>query len=267
LPAGQLYYGASTPADRLAGFESELGAPLACHRTFYKAGSEAAMAQQAAADLRAGRVPIPSIKPPAGWAATARDHAWLDSVIEPLADLPGPVFLVIHHEPENDAASFGSASDFVALQRAALSRAAAAGDSVTVVPILTSWSFDERSEVDASGWNVDNAPIYGLDVYNPWSVDNGKPWTPFGDRLELSAGDADGRPMLIGEYGCRTDPADPGRAAGWMREAFASSLQAHAVAMAYFNSAVGSRDGTWELDDERFPVFAALLQSRQVARV
>jgi hypothetical protein len=267
LPAGRLYYGASMPAGRLAGFESELGAPIACHRTYFRAGGEAALAQQAAADLRAGRVPIPSIKPPAGWAATARDNAWLDSVVEPLSDLPGPVFLAIHHEPENDAAQFGSASDFVALQRAALSRAAAAGKNVTVVPILTSWSFDERSQVDAPAWNVDNAPIYGIDVYNPWSIDNGKPWTTFGDRLALSADDADGRPMLIGEYGCRTDPADPGRAGGWMRDAFASALDADAVAMSYFNSGVGSRDGTWELDDERLPVFADLLHSRQVARV
>jgi hypothetical protein len=267
LPKGQLYYGSSTPAGTLDSFESALGTRLSCHRTFFSPGGEAALVAEAAADLRDGRLPIPSIKPPASWAETARDDAWLDSLIGPLSDLPGPVYLVIHHEPENDAARFGSSDDFVALQRAALSRADAAGDNVTVVPILTAWSFDERSAIDASSWNVDNAPIYGLDVYNPWSADNGKPWTLFGDRLALSADDAAGRPILIGEYGCRTDPADPGRAAAWMREAFTSSLRADAVAMAYFNSAVGSRDGTWELDDERFPVFSELLRSGQVARV
>ena len=81
-----------------------------------------------------------------------------------------------------------------------------AGGQVTVVPILGSWSFDERSGRTPRQWNVAEAPVYGLDLYNPWSVDNGRPWVPFADKLTLAEDEAAGRPLLVGEYGCRTDP-------------------------------------------------------------
>lgn len=266
-PPDELYYGASTPQAELAAFEAELGSPLSCHRSFFKHWEVPALVAQAQSDLAAARVPLTSIKPPASWAETARDNAWLDSLMEPLAQLSGPVYLIINHEPENDAHHSGTAADYVGMQQAALTRATMAGGMLTVVPILSSWSFDEQANRTPREWNVPEAPIYGLDLYNPWAEHNGNPWVPFADKLALAEQEAAGRPVLVGEYGCRSDPSKPGRAARWMQDAFDTSLAEGVVAMSYFNSSVGATDGTWELDSETLPVFKDILHSDQVARV
>jgi len=267
LPAGTLYYGASTPKDNLAPFETDLGTTLACYRSFFSADDAGALVERARTDLETGRVPLPSIKPPGPWAEAARDTGWLDSIVGPLADLDGPVFLIVHHEPENDAAHFGTPSDYVALQEAAIDRAALAGGNIAVVPVLGTWSFHENADRDPREWNVHAASVYGLDLYNPWAEHNGTDWVSFADKFELAQREVDGRPVLIGEYGCRTDPERPGRAAQWLRDAFEVALGGNVVAMSYFNSAVNSPDGSWELDAERLPVFNELLRSPQVARV
>lgn len=266
-PPDQLYYGASTPQAELAAFEAELGTALACYRSFFKHWEVPALVAQARSDIAAGRVPLTSIKPPASWVETARDTAWLDSLMEPLSDVGGPVYLIINHEPENDAHRFGTSAEYVALQQAALTRATMAGGMLTVVPILSSWSFDEQANRTPREWNVPEAPIYGLDLYNPWAAHNGNPWVPFADKLALAEHEAAGRPVLVGEYGCRTDPTKPGRAARWLTDAFDVALAEGVVAMSYFNSSVGATDGTWELDAETLPVFSDLLRSDEVARI
>ncbi len=263
----KVFYGAATPPDRLDSFEARLGSTLSCYRSFFEAGSEAELVTQAGNDIHAGRAPLVSIKPPGSWAATAANTSWLDALVEPLSRLPGPVFLIVHHEPEDDTATYGTPADYVAMQDAALARAAMAGNNIRVVPVLSSWSFNPSSSREPQEWNVERAAIYGLDLYNPWSPTNGKPWQPFSERLALAEHEAAGRPILVGEYGCRTDPAQPGRAAGWMQDAFDDAVHGNVVAMAYFNSNRNTRDGTWELDAETFPVFSQLLQSKDVAHI
>jgi hypothetical protein len=264
LRGRRLYYGAAVPSQNLHALEQAVGARLSCHRTYFVAGQEGALIAQARTDIGLGRLPLVSIKPPGSWARTAADLGWLDGLVEPLSEISGPVYLIIHHEPENDARSYGSPADFVAMQRAALSRAARAGSNVTVVPVLSSWSFDTTAARQPAEWNVAEAPVYGVDLYNPWSPTNGATWTSFADRLALSLPTADGRPILIGEYGCRSDPSTPGRAASWMVSAFYDALRADVVAMAYFDSYRDSGDATWELDAETLPVFARLMRQRHV---
>jgi hypothetical protein len=258
-----LYYGAATPPDRLAAFEAQLGSRLSCYRSFFNSSQVGSLHSRVAVDLEHGRMPIASIKPPGPWAATARDHAWIDHVVGPLGHLDHKVYLCVHHEPENDAAHYGSPADYVAMQDAVLD-AATSTPNVVVVPILGTWSFDDRSDTVASNWNVERAAVYGVDIYNPWSTNTNKGWVPFADKLELAAEEAAGRPMLIGEYGCRSDPAEPGRAAQWLQDALEAALNAGVVAMAYFNSERNSPDGSWELDGETLPVFAEILQGPHV---
>jgi hypothetical protein len=265
LPKDALYFGAATPPDSLAAFEAQLGDRLSCYRSFFQGDQIAGLQQQAASDLAKGRMPIASIKPPGSWAATAKNAAWIDELVGPLGDLQKQLFLCVHHEPENDAATYGTPSDYVDLQNAVLDAAAKAAPKVVIVPILGTWSFDERSDQRASEWNVRQAGVYGLDLYNPWSPTNGKDWIAFADKLEPAHEEADGRPMLIGEYGCRSDPTQPGRAAQWLTDAFAAALDAGIVAMAYFNSSRNSPDGSWELDGETMPIFEALMSGPNVA--
>jgi hypothetical protein len=263
----KMFYGAAMPPGQLGSFEREVGGRLSCHRTFFEGGQEQGLVDQARADVRIGRAPLVSIKPPGSWAATADDPAWIDSLVEPLSDVRGPVFLILHHEPEDDAGRYGEPADYVAMQRAALRRAALAGHNVHVVPVLSTWSFDPDASRHPGDWNVPEAEIYGLDLYNPWSPTNGKPWQPFDERLALATPLADGRPILVGEYGCRTDDSQPGRAAGWLQDAFTHALGVGVIAMSYFNSYRNTRDESWELDSETLPVFAQILGEAHVATI
>jgi hypothetical protein len=267
FPTKQLYYGAGMPPENLPPFESELGETLPCYRSYFQAGQEDQLIGQVRTDLTAGRMPITSIKPPGPWAETAKNSHWMDDLFGPLGDIDGEFFLAVHHEPENDSPAYGDASDFKAMQSAVLKSAAHNAPNVVIVPIFSSWSFDERSKRTPSEWNVDDAPVYGLDLYNPWAASNGKEWVPFIDKLSLAEQDAGGRPVVVAEYGCRTDASQPGRAAEWMQDAFEVALETGVVAMSYFNSSRNSPDGTWVLDDETFPAFAELVAGPGVARI
>jgi hypothetical protein len=264
-PRDALYYGASTPRESLAAFEAQVGGPLSCHRSYFESGQIDDLHAQAAADLAAGRMPVLSIKPPGSWAETASDGSWIERVVGPLGDLDRQLFLCVHHEPENDAGAFGSAAEYVAMQDAVLDAAARLARDVVIVPILGTWSFDVRSDRDPTEWNVRDARVYGLDLYNPWSPTNGKAWVPFADKFVMAEREASGRPMLIGEYGCRVDPTEPGRAAAWMTDAFRVALDGGVVAMSYFNSSQNSPDGTWELTGETLSAFEQLLHGPHVA--
>lgn len=266
-PANALYYGASAPSDKLQAFEATLGMTLSCHRSYFGAGDEGRLLAQVRSDLNLGRLPIPSIKPPQPWADSSRDKGWLVALLGPLGELRKRIYLSVHHEPENDAPTYGTPADFVVLQRAVIAQAAIDAPNVVVVPILSTWSFDQRSQRVPEEWNVRDAALYGLDLYNPWSPDNGKDWVPFEAKLALAEQEADGREILVGEYGCRTDPSQPGRAADWMTSAFETAVKSNVLAMSYFNSSRNSPDGTWELDDETLPVFAELLSSNAVIRI
>jgi hypothetical protein len=113
---------------------------------------------------------------------------------------------------------------------------------------------------------VPGAQVVGLDVYNPWSATNGKVWRSFGNKMDEVAGWFPDTPLLIGEYGCRHDPDNPGLAAEWLRDAAAYGLGHGFLSMSYFNSGVQSPDGTWALQGETEQAFADVLASDWVAR-
>jgi hypothetical protein len=108
--------------------------------------------------------------------------------------------------------------------------------------------------------------IMGFDSYTGWSPTNGKAWQPaadvFAPGLTILGW---GYPTLVGEYGVRTDPANPGRSAQWLRDAYAFASAHHFVGMSYFDSGNNSPDGTWALDTERLLVFRTNLNALQTA--
>ena len=73
-------------------------------------------------------------------------------------------------------------------------------------------------------------------------------------------------PLVIGEYGCRDDPQNPGMAAEWLRDAAAYARTHNVFSMSYFNSGVGSPEGSWEMTGEMETTFTELLASDWVAR-
>jgi hypothetical protein len=270
---GTMYYGASVPHHRvLADWEEELGCTLALHRSFFTrdANETDQLIARCRDDLAHRRMPHVSIKPNWTWAEIAAGHRnrWLDELLRRLGELSKPVIFTVHHEPENDAGGPGMLpSDYVAMQQHVFKHAAELAPHVLVAPVLQQWTFDPlHTDIDASQWLVPGAPAIGLDVYNPWSATNGKEWRSFGSKMDEVLGWFGDTPLLIGEYGCRRDPSNPGLAAEWLRDAATYGRTHNFVSMSYFNSGVQSPDGTWALEGETEQAFAELVNESWVAR-
>ena len=270
---GHLYYGASLPADRsLTGWERSLGSTLALHRSYFTPdhNETAQLVRQCRDDLAHHRLPHVSTKVPATWrdVADGRQDAWLTAILEPLAQEQAPVFLTIHHEPENDAGGAGMLpADFVAMQRRAIRLADDLAPQVTIVPLLQHWSFEPlNTRGDPAAWLVPEAAVLGVDVYNAWSPTNGKEWRSFGSRVDDVIRRVGDLPIAIGEYGCREDPLNPGLAADWLEDAAGDARSRNIVSMSYFNSGANSPDGSLELSPDMERAFADLLASDWVAR-
>ena len=270
---GGVYYGASVPDHRsLVAWEAELGSVLSLHRSYFSPdGDEAGqLVARCRDDLAHGRLPHVSLKPAGTWrdiAAGDRD-AWLTAIFRDLGEEEAPILFTLHHEPENEAGAAGmDPPDYVAMQHRVIRLAASAAPQVVVAPVLQHWTFDPlREHGDPGAWVVPGASVFGVDVYNPWSPGNGKEWRSFGSKLDDVVGFAGGRPLVIGEYGCRDDPRNPGLAAEWLRDAAAYARTHGVYSMSYFNSGSGSAADGWELTGRTEDAFAALLRAEWVAR-
>jgi hypothetical protein len=266
---GEMFYGASVEGGDPTKLESETGHKLSLYRSYMHADTPASkLGSRASADVAAGRLPLISTKVPGSWAAVANGthDAWLLERIRVLAAVPGPVWLALHHEPSGD----GIPADWVRMQQHARRLIDANSTNIALVGILNGWDFKQRNGTPEV-WNHPvgtGVDVMGFDSYNGWSATNGKQWQDAADVLSPGVTIASwGYPTLVGEHGCRTDPTQPGRAAQWMREAYAFGVAHGFVGMSYFDSGLNSPDGTWELDAERLPVFRTSLVSDPTARL
>lgn len=271
---GKLFYGASLPRGlSVTEWEDELGSTLGVHRSYFTPdhNETVQLISQCRDDAARGRLPHVSIKPTWTWASLAagRHDQWLDLTLTKLGKESVPIFLTIHHEPENDTGPQGmSPADFVAMQSHVIERAAELAPLVSIVPVLQHWTFDPLREggTRPEEWLVPDAAIMGFDIYNPWSPTNGKLWRSFGSKASEVLDWMGDKAVAVGEYGCRVDNANPGLAAGWLRDAADFGREHGLVSMSYFNSHVNSPDGTWALRGETEQAFAELLASDWVAR-
>jgi len=265
---GRLYYGATVSWHRdLHAWEERLGHPLTVNRTYFGPDQVLEMLYRVRLDHAQGRLPFVSTQCPGTWAlfANGGHDAWLQDLLDGLAATEGPVFLALHHEPEQDAGYAGmDAADWVAMQTRAIAAARDLADNVTVVPVLTQRTFDRRSGRRPDNWLVPSADVLGIDVYNDWSLRNGQPWAGFADLMEDVRSWTGGLPIAVAEYGTRSPLEDPERGADWLREAFTYALSNDIVCLAYYNSYVNALDGSWELDGPRERAFAELLAHADV---
>lgn len=267
--SGDMYYGASVEGGDPTTLESQAGHRLSLYRSYMHADTPVSrFVSRASADVAAGRLPLISTKVPGSWASVANgdQDAWLLERIRALATVRGPVWLALHHEPSGD----GNPADWVRMQQHARRLIDANSTNIALVGILNGWDFKQRNG-NPEVWNHPvgtGVDIMGFDSYNGWSPTNGKQWQDAADVLSPALTIAAwGYPTLVGEHGCRTDASQPGRAAQWMREAYAFGVSHGFVGMSYFDSGLNSPDGTWELDGERLPVFRTSLTSNTTARL
>jgi hypothetical protein len=264
-----LYYGASLDTEiDIETFEATVG-PLGAQRIFRRAEETALLLEQAAQAVANRRFPILSIKPPASWRDVADGlcNTWLDEILDGLAALDTPLCLTVQHEPENDTDGDGNRpithrkmTEFV------LKRAATRAPQVNVMQILMRWTFAPQSGRNPRNWISPEPTLFGIDGYNPWEPGKAKPWLPL-RKLLLPVIDVVGtkKPLVIGEYGTRSDPETPGRGANWMKNALNFAVDHNVVAMAYFN--VNKKSETRiQLDTERTKAFRRCLRHEATVR-
>ncbi len=267
--ATKMYYGASVEGGSPVTFEGQLGTTLAVHRTYFQSDdAPSKFASEATTDLANRRMPLMSTKVPnddwAGVGAGAHD-AWLLGIIRELAKVPGPVWLTLHHEPNSD----GAPADWVKMQQRARQLIDANAKNIALVAILNGYNFSKNTP-DAHLYNHPvgtGVHVMGFDAYCQWSPTLGGNWREpnvvFSPGVTVAGW---GYPSLVGEYGVREDPANPGKAAKWMNDAWNFAYQNKFVAISYFNSGANSPDGTWALTGERLTAFKNNLLKTLVAR-
>lgn len=243
LPGCGAYMGASHGGnDDPRALERRAGTRLGVRRTFYRGDQVDYAVTTARADLAAGRLPWISFKLPLSWQdmASGRGDAWARALAGRLADLPGPVWVAFHHEPEGD----GNMMAWRRMQErlAPIMRSTARNVAFTV--ILTGWNqlfgspAYRLSRIWPRGTKID---VAGFDIYNEFGVskhgstidewprmrqDYFKPLSSWARRHGVAWGLAE---TGITNHGFRSSPR-------WIQRSFRSLRSHGGVAFAYFDS-------------------------------
>lgn len=266
---GRLYLGASLSIDQPASARPDLGGErMSMARRFYQPHQIALMREATSTDVAAGILPFVSFKVPGTWLAISRGRydRWLDQVVEGLGSLGAPVWLALHHEPENDASGpDGTREDWLAMQQRVIDRAAAA-PLVTVVPVLMNWTFQARSHRNPLDWVMTDVPLLGVDIYNPWQPNGRSDWMEFADLIGMVRDVVPDQPLVIPELGTSSDPFDPTRAALWLRGAVETSLREDVVGLAWFDTETPSSRNR-RLDEAGREELQSLLGRPEIARL
>lgn len=169
-----------------------------------------------------GRIPFINWRMPAPWTSVTNgsQDAWIGQRADAFKAFGSPIYVTLHHEPENDLAQYGSQAEFVAAFRHIVDVFRAHGVSnVGFVWTMMAWSFDSRSGETIANWYPgDNwVDFVGADGYNWYPGRAGTSWTMFGtvfDQVNAFAV-SHGKPWMVVEYGSQEDPADAGRKGDW----------------------------------------------------
>lgn len=277
--------------------ERDAGAKLGINRTYYQWNQRTAsgLSSHLDSDRDNGRVSWVSFKVPscgqgcdrwADMASGARDSE-IDQLLRTLEAEGHPVWLTVHHEPENDLdADHGDPQDHLAMNRRVRQRMEALGTkNVTLVLVLMGWTWDPLSGRDPNSyWDGRVYDVIGIDPYvcirnydtcqhhsllddlnsNERLVDPTKDgWKT----IRAWAADR-GVDMAVAEWGMRGTDADAGQR---VREWFEAAAKSHndgggarVVALSAFDTTQNDPNNQpygWLLRGSQLSVFRDLLGS------
>ncbi|MFI2755069.1 hypothetical protein ACGIF2_16695 [Cellulomonas sp. P22] len=217
----------------VATFEQATGRKLDLQR-WYARWDEPMPPAPVVATLRRGRTPVLSIEPrrldgsKVSWAsiASGAHDAEIRAQAAGVASLVEPVFLVLHHEPDQ-AAGYGTPAEFRAAWRHYVEVVRDAGvTNVAWTWVVTPGSFGSAPSTagaDAFYPGDDVVDWIALDPYNWYGCAPSKPptWRSLAEVAGPFRRWAQGhdKPLMLAEWGTVEDPADAGRKARWYTEA------------------------------------------------
>jgi hypothetical protein len=250
VPSRGALYGAAVGSNTdPANFEKSIGQRLGVRRTYWSSSQVNSAVNTARTDLSNGRLPWISFKLPYSWGrmAAGDGDAWARDLATKLAQLPGPVWVAFHHEPEGD----GMIKDWTAMQRRLGPIVREAAPNVGFSIILTGWHqlYGESQYSLASLWPATTVDVAGFDVYNWYgTVKNGvpvlKPTDMRGAYFEPLSEWAASKGIAWGlaESGF-TDRAAADYPS-WLEETYDDLVATGGVAYAYFNTSLNS-ESSW----------------------
>lgn len=154
---GNVWWGAAIngndTGDRLEEHEEEAGRPISIHRMFFQWEDRTnALIKHVKNDHKAGRLPWFSIKTPS-WRAMGNGNynGQIDEMIKALKETGKPVWLTIHHEPENGNGPNENEppSAHVAMNRKVRERIDRLdADNIALAPIFISYSWIAGRDMD-----------------------------------------------------------------------------------------------------------------------
>ncbi len=159
--------------------EAVFGGRFGVHRTYWQGTQQSGAVSRAGADLAAGRLPWVSFKTPGlSWAqmASGAGDAWARDLAARLGALPGPVWVAVNHEPENDAQVM---SDWKAMQQR-LSPIFRAYPNIAFTIILMGYhqfaapTIDPTLSMRALYPGPGTVDVVGFDPYNNYGTLNSK---------------------------------------------------------------------------------------------
>jgi hypothetical protein len=229
--------------------ESHLGRRMDVHR-LYDSWDDPQPNALAAWDATSGRTPVLSIKAQrhngsvVPWASIAagREDAAIRAQANGLKRLNVPLFLALHHEPENDARN-GTPASYIGAWRHYVSVFRALHvTNVKFTWIMMASSFGQGARKAASYYPGDSyIDVVGGDGYNWYGTQPGKRWRSLADALApfYAWGTAHHKPLMVAEWGTLEDRAVPGRKAQWLADAAASLKRMPAIkVVCYFHAPV-----------------------------
>ena len=270
IPSCGAYVGAAYGGNAdLAPWEKTLGKTLGVHRTYWGSSSVASAVKSATADAAKKRVPWMSFKAPYSWKdmAAGKGDAWAKDLATRMKSTGGPVWVAVHHEPENDG---GDIQQWKAMQNriGPIMRAAAPNLGFSVI-LMGYHEFHGAAKYSmANIWPKTTVDIAGFDIYETYGHKGSTTWKAFDENYfkPLQAwSKTSGVKWGLAETGY-TDAA-AAKKSTWMKSTVYDGMVARGgVAMSYFNTNLNSTTN-WALSTSaKKTAFAAVNKAAPILR-
>lgn len=250
MPSCGAYLGAAYGANSKVGpWEKSMGKKLGVHRTYWGAGSVASAVKMAKIDAANNRVPWMSFKAPYSWSqmAAGKGDAWARNLAARMKTVRGPVWVAIHHEPENDG---GDIQQWKRMQArlAPIMRRTAPNLGYSII-LMGYHEFRGAAKFRMSNiWPKTKIDIAGFDIYESYGHKGSTTWKQFNVNYFIPIqkwAKATGVRWGLAETGY-SDPAAKKNAL-WIPRVYDAMRARGGVAMSYFNTNLNST-ANWRLN-------------------